>query len=78
MKIVGVHSNLLSIVFTIQTPVSMNILDVHMNAYIFLQPKEFQPERWLSPAAKTGNLKPYLVPFAKGSRQYLGLEKAAR
>lgn len=55
------------------TPVGMSIYLVHrMNPAIFPQPDEFIPERWLGPDAK--RLKKYLVPFAKGPRQCLGIE----
>lgn len=64
------------------TPVGMSIPDIHDNPEIFREPKTFLPERWL----RTGSdgldevdttLDRWLVPFAKGNRQCLGMKWVA-
>jgi cytochrome P450 len=57
------------------TPVSMTILDVHEDESIFPNGRAFVPERWLvdDPAA-SARLHRFLVPFAKGTRQCLGMK----
>jgi cytochrome P450 len=58
------------------TPVSMSIPDVHDNAEIFLEPKTFKPERWLSDDGKQSSTKldRWLCSFSKGTRQCLGMK----
>lgn len=45
---------------------------IHMDPNIYPSPFDFQPERWLS----NPNLKRYLMPFSRGSRQCLGMNLA--
>jgi cytochrome P450 len=52
------------------TPVSMTAYDVLMNEKVFPEPRTFRPERWIE---DTG-LERFFVPFAKGSRQCLGIK----
>jgi cytochrome P450 len=52
------------------TPVSMTAVDVLMNENIFVEPRQFRPERWID----NPDLEKYFVPFAKGSRQCLGIK----
>lgn len=52
------------------TPVSMTAVDVLMNPQMYPEPQKFRPERW----ADNPDLEKYFVPFAKGSRQCLGLK----
>lgn len=52
------------------TPVSMTTVDILMNENIFPNPREFEPERWIGHP----ELEHFFVPFAKGSRQCLGLK----
>ncbi|KAF2670084.1 cytochrome P450 [Microthyrium microscopicum] len=54
------------------TPVSMTNVDILMNEDIYLEPKEFRPERWIENPV----LEKYFVPFTKGSWQCLGLNLA--
>jgi cytochrome P450 len=53
------------------TPVSMTNVDTLMNDWIFHDPKEFKPERWMEDSK---DLERYFVPFSKGSRQCLGIK----
>jgi cytochrome P450 len=52
------------------TPVSMTAVDILMNEDLFPQPKTFRPERWV----ENPGLERFFVPFAKGSRQCLGIK----
>jgi cytochrome P450 len=52
------------------TPVSMTGYAVLMNESIFPQPRVFRPERWI----EDPGLERFFVPFAKGSRQCLGIK----
>ncbi|MCJ1249525.1 hypothetical protein MMC30_006751 [Trapelia coarctata] len=54
------------------TPVSMANYHMHMNPDIFPRPRDFWPERWPEPEAKS--LKKYFAPFSKGPRMCLGIE----
>jgi cytochrome P450 len=54
------------------TPVMESVYLIHIDPYIYPSPIEFQPERWLS----NPNLKRYLKPFSRGSRQCLGMNLA--
>ncbi|KAI9710154.1 MAG: hypothetical protein M1820_002956 [Bogoriella megaspora] len=56
------------------TTVSMTPLLMHENSSVFPFPHEFRPERWLGD--KGTKLKRFLVPFAKGTRQCIGLNLA--
>lgn len=47
---------------------------MHDNPTIFPSPRAFKPDRWLQP--DSAQLKKYLVPFSKGSRQCLGMQLA--
>lgn len=48
---------------------------IHLSADYFPRPYEFLPERWLPNSAIPGNEK-FLTPFAKGTRQCIGLNLA--
>lgn len=52
------------------TPVSMTAVHILMNEKIYPEPRVFRPERWI----ENPDLDKYFVPFAKGSRQCLGLK----
>jgi cytochrome P450 len=52
------------------TPVSMTAYDVLVNETIFPEPRKFRPERWI----ENPGLERFFVPFAKGSRQCLGIK----
>jgi cytochrome P450 len=54
------------------TPVSMSTPLVHLNPEIFPEPLEFRPERFI----ENPKLKRYLMSFALGSRQCLGMQLA--
>jgi cytochrome P450 len=47
---------------------------MHDNPTLFPSPRSFQPDRWLQP--NSAQLRKYLVPFSKGSRQCLGMQLA--
>ena len=51
------------------TPVSMSALHLHDNPSLFPDPRTFHPERFI----QQPQLKKYLNPFARGSRQCMGL-----
>ena len=55
-----------------QTPMSMNIWNVHRSEIIFPDAETFRPERWLSEDA--GKLENYFVPFGSGSRMCIGMK----
>jgi cytochrome P450 len=57
-------------VIPMNTPVSMTAFDILMNESIFPEPKKFLPERWID----NPGLERFFVPFAKGSRQCLGIK----
>ena len=48
----------------------MSAYFVLRNPEIFIDPAEFQPDRWLGPDART--LEPYFVPFSRGPRSCVG------
>lgn len=50
----------------------MTSVMLHDNPSLFPNPRSFEPERWLQPSK--GQLRKYLVPFGKGSRQCLGMK----
>jgi cytochrome P450 len=52
------------------TPVSMTAYDMLMNETLFPEPRTFRPERWI----EDPGLEKFFVPFAKGSRQCLGIK----
>jgi len=54
------------------TPVSMTSVLTHDNTTIFPNPRTFDPERFI----EHPQLKKYLVPFSRGSRQCAGLNLA--
>ncbi len=54
------------------TPVSMTGVLIHDNTSLFPNPRTFNPERFI----EQPQLKKYLVPFSKGSRQCAGLNLA--
>ncbi|KIX08589.1 uncharacterized protein Z518_03245 [Rhinocladiella mackenziei CBS 650.93] len=56
------------------TPVGMTSVLIHENPRYFLDPKQFQPDRWLN--SDSQKLKRYLVNFSKGTRSCLGKELA--
>jgi cytochrome P450 len=58
------------------TPVSMTIVDVHNDEYVYPDHDKFLPERWMNGArAPNGEpLERYLVAFGKGPRQCLGIK----
>ena len=55
--------------------ISMSLRDIHLDASIYEDPYQFQPERWLEGTKKEG-LDRYFVPFGKGSRGCAGRELA--
>lgn len=56
------------------TSISMSLRDVHLDASVFENPRQFQPERWLENNSK--ELGRFLVPFGKGSRGCVGMHLA--
>lgn len=62
--------------FSVGTPVSMTIVDVHNDEDVYADPSEFRAERWIGRTrAKNGEqLDRYLVAFSKGPRQCLGIK----
>ncbi|KAL8720317.1 MAG: hypothetical protein Q9225_002804 [Loekoesia sp. 1 TL-2023] len=54
------------------TPVSMSAVLVHDDPSLFPDPRTFKPERFL----ESPQLKRYLIPFSRGSRQCAGLNMA--
>lgn len=52
------------------TPVSMTTYDILMNKDIFVEPKKFNPQRWI----EKPELDKYFVPFGRGSRQCMGIK----
>lgn len=54
------------------TPVGMSIYMMHNNEEHFPHPRHFDPERWLQPDSH--QLRKYLTPFSRGSRQCLGMK----
>lgn len=56
----------------IMTPVSMTTLLIHDNTTLFPDPRTFDPERFI----QHPELKKYLLPFSRGSRQCAGLNLA--
>ncbi|KAL8662424.1 MAG: hypothetical protein Q9202_004745 [Teloschistes flavicans] len=56
------------------TPVGMTSVLMHDNPSLFPSPHTFDPERWLQPSS--AQLRKYVVPFSKGTRQCLGMNLA--
>ncbi|KAI4202647.1 MAG: hypothetical protein LQ350_002440 [Teloschistes chrysophthalmus] len=56
------------------TPVGMTAVLMHDNPDLFPSPHTFDPDRWLQPSS--AQLRKYVVPFSKGSRQCLGMNLA--
>lgn len=54
------------------TPISMSALLIHDNPSLFPNPRTFNPERFI----EHPQLKKYLVPFSRGSKQCLGMNLA--
>lgn len=54
------------------TPVSMSAMLTHDNPTLFPNPRTFDPERFI----EHPQLKRYLTPFSRGSRQCAGLNLA--
>jgi cytochrome P450 len=57
-----------------KTPMSSASYFVHNDTSVFPDPDKFRPERWIEAAEKGENLKRYLVAFAKGSRNCIGIK----
>jgi len=57
------------------TAISMSLRDIHLDASVFENPCQFQPERWLNGSSKK-ELERFLVPFGKGSRGCVGMHLA--
>jgi len=57
-------------------PVSMSCYSLDNNPNIHPSPHKFDPQRWLKTQAEGMRLDKYFVPFAKGSRNCLGLNLA--
>ena len=66
---------LLTITHTQQTVVAMGATFMHYNPKVFINPKRFDPDRWLQP--NTTELEENLVPFSKGPRSCLGIKYVA-
>lgn len=56
------------------TPVSMNNMDMHDDPSVFVNPKDFSPERWLQP--NSAELQTQLAPFCRGTRACVGMNLA--
>ena len=56
------------------TPVSMNNMDMHDDPSVFVDPKSFNPDRWLQ--ADSGELQKQLAPFCRGTRACVGMNLA--
>jgi cytochrome P450 len=54
------------------TPISMTGMLMHTDPEVFEEPDVFNPQRWLDHPG----LEKYLVPFARGSRQCIGMDLA--
>jgi cytochrome P450 len=63
---------LLTITHIQQTVVAMGATFMHNNPNVFIDPKKFDPDRWLQP--NTTELEENLVPFSKGPRSCLGVK----
>lgn len=58
------------------TPVSMTLRDVLLDPSIFVNPRDFLPERWLPDAPDLEQISQAYVPFGRGSRMCVGLNFA--
>ena len=56
------------------TPVSMNNMDTHDDPSVFINPKLFNPDRWLQPESPI--LQKQLAPFCRGTRACVGVNLA--
>ena len=56
------------------TAVSMNNMDMHDDPSVFVNPKSFEPERWLQP--ESIELQKQLAPFCRGTRACVGMNLA--
>ncbi|KAF6225448.1 hypothetical protein HO133_009448 [Letharia lupina] len=56
------------------TAVSMNNMDMHDDPSVFVNPKSFDPERWLQP--ESIELQKQLAPFCRGTRACVGMNLA--
>ena len=59
----------------LHTAISMSLRDIHLDASVFENPRQFQPERWLE-GTKKNELERFLVPFGKGTRGCVGMHLA--
>ncbi|KAI0169405.1 putative flavonoid 3-hydroxylase [Hypoxylon sp. FL1284] len=58
------------------SPVSMTIRDLLLDPDVFEDPREFQPERWLSAGDELERLNHNFVPFGRGNRMCAGINFA--
>ena len=56
------------------TPVSMNNMDMHDDPSVFIEPKLFNPDRWLQ--SDSSVLQKQLAPFCRGTRACVGMSLA--
>lgn len=52
----------------------MTLRDVLLDPSIFVNPREFLPERWLSDSPDLEQISQAYVPFGRGSRMCVGLK----
>ena len=53
------------------TTVCMTIYGTHRDPNVFLNPDEFQPQRWMDPEERR-RMEPYFIPFSAGARGCIG------
>ena len=56
------------------TRVGMAIYHVHYNSTIFSNPRVFDPDRWLKPAAEIEKQNKFMVAFSRGNRACAGIK----
>lgn len=55
-----------------QVAVSMSLRDILLDPQIFVEPREFRPQRWLPSNLDVERISKLWLPFGRGSRKCLG------